>query len=287
MAYAIMYMPFRLRKEENMLDTVLIIIIFILGIYFGSFFTLATYRLPKKENITHKHSYCPSCNHKLGAFDLVPVFSYIFLGGKCRYCSKPIGSRYFLFEILTGLIFVVFAISLKINLYVVNTNTIIYFAIAILYFSSLFILAGIEIEKAIIQKSVLIYGVLVSLVYMIYSYTLIKTNVYEYVIYLSIMIVLLCVDTIFLKKNLKYNYWIQIIILILYMLIFSGKYITIYTILLAVLSIGTKNILQLFKRKKTKLVKENKKTPIAFYLCVSNIITIITMNFITNYIMIN
>ena len=91
-----------------------VVILFFMGIYFGSFFTLATYRLPKKENITHKHSYCPNCNHKLGIFDLVPVFSFLRLGGKCRYCKHPIGIRYILFEILTGIVFVLFGLSLKI-----------------------------------------------------------------------------------------------------------------------------------------------------------------------------
>ncbi len=268
-----------------MLQTLLLIIIFILGIYFGSFFTLATYRLPKKEDITHKHSYCPNCNHKLGALDLVPVFSYIFLKGKCRYCKNQIGSRYFLFEILTGLVFVLFSISLNIDIYSLNINTIIYFIIVILYFSSLFILAGIEKEKEIIQKSVLIYGIFISLVYMIYSYTLIKTNVYEYVIYLSFMIILLLLDTKLLKKDLKYNYWIQVLILILYMLIFTGAYYTIWTIILAILSIGIKNILQFFKIKKSKIAKEKRISPIGFYLCVSNIIVVIFMNFIVNYLM--
>lgn len=266
-----------------MLETVLLVIIFILGIYFGSFFTLATYRLPKKEDITHTHSYCPSCNHKLGILDLIPVLSYIFLGGKCRYCNKPIGIRYFLFEIITGLVFVLFAISLKIDVYNLKLSIIIYFALAILYFCSLFILAGIEKEKGSIEKSVLVYGVFVSLVYMIYSYTLINTNVYEYVIYLSFMIVLLFMDIYLLKKNLKYNYWIQILILILYMLIFSGTYITIYTVVLAILSIGIKNILQYIKQSKSKIMKEQKRSEIAFYLCVSNILAIIVINFIGNY----
>lgn len=266
-----------------MLEIVLLIIIFILGIYFGSFFTLATHRLPKKENITYKHSYCTNCNHKLGALDLMPIFSYIFLGGKCKYCKKSIGARYLLFETLTGIVFVLFAISLNINVYNLSINTIIYFILSILYFSSLFILEGIEKEKGIIQKSVLIYGVFVSLVYMIYSYTLTKTNVYEYVIYLSFMIVLLFFDTKLLKKKLKYNYWIQILILILYMLIFTGVEYTILTIVLAILSIGLKNIIYFFKTKKSKMVKQNKTSPIAFYLSISNIIVIILMNFIINY----
>ena len=53
-------------------------IIFLIGAFFGSFFTLAVYRIPKKEDILVKHSYCPNCNHKLGLLDLFPIFSYIF-----------------------------------------------------------------------------------------------------------------------------------------------------------------------------------------------------------------
>ncbi len=266
-----------------MIETFLLIIIFVLGIYFGSFYTLATYRIPKHENITHKHSYCPSCNHKLGILDLIPVFSYLFLRGKCRYCKKDIGIRYFLFEILTGIVFVLFAISLKIDIFNLNLNIVIYFILAILYFTSLFIIGGIDKEKKIIPKSVLIYGVFVSIIYMIYSYTLTKTNVYAYVIYLCFMIILLFLDLKLLKKNLKYNYYIQVLILILYMLIFSGTYIVIYTIIFAILSIGFKNILLYFKRSKSKVIVTNIKTPIGFFLCVANIVVIIVANFIANY----
>ncbi len=266
-----------------MLETILLIIIFILGIYFGSFFTLATYRLPKGEDITHTHSYCPNCNHKLGILDLIPVFSYLFLRGKCRYCKNKIGIRYFLFEILTGIVFVLFTLSLKIDVYNLNINILIYLILIILYFCSLFILAGIEKEKNIIEKKVLFFGVLVSLVYMIYSYTLININVYEYVIYLIFMIILLFMDVHVLKKRLKYNYWIQISILILYILSFSGAYITIYTVVLSLLSIGIKNILQIFNRNKIKVIKQQKTNQIAFYLCISNILVMIITNFLINY----
>ena len=55
------------------------IIIFITGTLFGSFCTLAVYRIPRGEDIILKNSYCPNCNHKLGILDLFPVLSYIFL----------------------------------------------------------------------------------------------------------------------------------------------------------------------------------------------------------------
>lgn len=50
-------------------------------------------------------SHCASCGHQLVTADLVPLFSYIFLLGKCRYCKKPISSRYFFIETITGLLF--------------------------------------------------------------------------------------------------------------------------------------------------------------------------------------
>ena len=66
------------------MDIFLYIIIFIMGTLFGSFYTLAIYRIPNKIDITHTHSFCPNCNHKLGFFELIPVWSYLILRGKMQ-----------------------------------------------------------------------------------------------------------------------------------------------------------------------------------------------------------
>ena len=110
------------------METFFYIIIFIIGSLFGSFYTLAVYRIPKRQDITHTHSYCPNCNHKLGLLDLFPIFSYIFLGGKCRYCKEKIRPRYLILEILSGIMFVLLAYTLKINAYTLNLQQIILFA---------------------------------------------------------------------------------------------------------------------------------------------------------------
>ena len=60
-------------------------------------------------------SHCQNCNHKLQAKDLIPIFSFLILRGKCRYCRKPISARIFLIEILTGLIFAGAFFSLGFN----------------------------------------------------------------------------------------------------------------------------------------------------------------------------
>lgn len=85
----------------------------ILGLCFGSFATAMIARIPAGESwigSTSKpeRSACPHCNHKLGVFDLVPLFSWLFLRGKCRYCRHPIGISYPLIELATMLLCVAF-----------------------------------------------------------------------------------------------------------------------------------------------------------------------------------
>lgn len=86
------------------------ICIFVIGTLFGSFFSLATYRLPRHQDILVKRSYCPTCKHNLNFFDLIPILSYIFSKGKCRYCKEKISIRYLLLEISNGIMFLVFFI---------------------------------------------------------------------------------------------------------------------------------------------------------------------------------
>lgn len=81
---------------------------FVIGTLFGSFFSLATYRIPRHQDIVIKRSYCPNCNHNLGFFDLIPILSYIFCGAKCRYCKKKISIRYLLLEVSNGIVFLIF-----------------------------------------------------------------------------------------------------------------------------------------------------------------------------------
>ena len=89
-------------------------ILFAIGVVIGSFCTLAVYRIPLKKDITHERSFCPNCGHKLSFFDLIPILSYIFLKGKCRYCKNHIRIRYIILEIVAG--FVMLALGFSINI---------------------------------------------------------------------------------------------------------------------------------------------------------------------------
>lgn len=79
------------------------IVIFLYGIVIGSFLNVCILRVPLKESIAKERSHCMSCGGQLKWYDLVPLFSYLFLGGKCRYCKAKISIQYPLVEAINGL----------------------------------------------------------------------------------------------------------------------------------------------------------------------------------------
>lgn len=81
------------------------ILVLVFGLVIGSFLNVCIYRIPRKESVVTVPSHCPDCNTKLKPYDLIPVFSYLFLKGKCRYCSAKISIRYPLVESLNALLF--------------------------------------------------------------------------------------------------------------------------------------------------------------------------------------
>ncbi len=89
------------------MEKIYLILFFILGTIFGSFYTVVGYRLCKKESIVFPRSHCPNCNHKLTPLELIPIISYIFLGCKCKQCKKKIPIFYPLVELFTGILFTV------------------------------------------------------------------------------------------------------------------------------------------------------------------------------------
>jgi leader peptidase (prepilin peptidase)/N-methyltransferase len=82
-----------------------ILFVLLTGLTFGSFITLASYRLPLGEDIVVKPSRCPACEHTLGFKDLWPVLSWLCSRGKCRYCKVRVSARYPLTELATAGVF--------------------------------------------------------------------------------------------------------------------------------------------------------------------------------------
>lgn len=130
------------------MEVYIYISLFIVGLCFGSFFNVVGLRLSAGQSIHKPRSHCPKCGHVLSWYELIPVFSYIYLGGKCRTCKSHISPKYLIFELLTGILFMlsyaVFGYSGEL--------------LVSLFFVSLFIIICVsDLEYMLIEDSVIIF----------------------------------------------------------------------------------------------------------------------------------
>ena len=130
-------------------------LIFITGLIIGSFFNVVIYRLPRGESVITPPSHCPSCNTRLKAVDLIPVLSYIFYKGKCRYCGAKISLQYPLVELLTAIlylsVYIRFGFSLEGFIY-------------LFLFSLLITISFIDLNEKIIPNLISYSGIIIGLI---------------------------------------------------------------------------------------------------------------------------
>lgn len=261
-------------KEKNM-DIFVYILLFIIGTLFGSFYTLAVYRIPKRQDITHTHSYCPKCNHKLGFLDLIPIFSYVFLRGKCRYCKEKIRPRYFLLEALSGTLFVLIAFLMGLTIETLNYTKIAEFCFLVLYITFIILICGIDKENRKIDKLVSVYGIVISIMYMVYLCIVEQANIYRYGIYLILYIIILFFDTITLKKYAQNSYVTGILLMIITMTVFTNEYITGCSIIFTLLAIFFYLVIYKIKEKRRKGKRTERQIAgelsIGFFLGICNV----------------
>lgn len=100
-----------------------IILFFIVGLNIGSFLNVLSVRMDNLNTVWNTRSHCPKCKKTLAWYDLVPLFSFIFLRGKCHYCKKPISWQYPMVELGTGLLFLLlfakYGLSLSLLFYAI------------------------------------------------------------------------------------------------------------------------------------------------------------------------
>lgn len=130
------------------METLYLIIFFILGTLLASFYTVIGLRLPRKENFITNHSYCDTCKHQLKLYDMIPIISYLILLGKCRYCNNKIDPVSTYMELFTGILFAlayyIFGFSWEL-------------AIALGIVSMLIILSVSDLNYLIIPDEILIF----------------------------------------------------------------------------------------------------------------------------------
>lgn len=123
------------------MDTVYVVVYavfaFLLGSVIGSFLNVVILRTPLKQSIITEPSHCFSCGHRLAWYDMFPIFSWLFLRGRCRYCKKPYSPRYMIFEAITAVLyclaFLIFGFKLQL-------------AYSAVLFAVLVVLSGVDID---------------------------------------------------------------------------------------------------------------------------------------------
>lgn len=133
------------------------IMVFLFGITIGSFLNVCIFRLPAGESLTKKNSHCMTCGTPIKWYDLIPVFSWLFLRGKCRACGSKISGRYILVESLTGIIF-----TLTFMRFDVIETGIIYPALVCLFLAGVIVIGFEDYDTQEMTVSVLVYLVLVA-----------------------------------------------------------------------------------------------------------------------------
>jgi leader peptidase (prepilin peptidase)/N-methyltransferase len=134
---------------------VYIAILFLFGIAIGSFINVVVDRIPRGQSIVTPRSYCAECKHDLAPKDLIPLFSYIWLRGRCRYCGVAVPIRLFLVELATGALFIFLFFFYGINWQL---------AFAIFYSSILICLLLIDLEHGILPNIIILVGIAVGMV---------------------------------------------------------------------------------------------------------------------------
>ena len=131
------------------------IVVFIFGTMIGSFLNVVIYRIPKGESIVFPASKCQSCQTPLKWYHNIPIFSWLFLGGKCGFCKAPIAKQYPIVEFLTGIIFT--ALYFKLGL-------VWYLPFAAASFAALFALVMIDFKYMAVPDNVNFAALLFALV---------------------------------------------------------------------------------------------------------------------------
>ena len=136
--------------------------IFLVGIIFGSFFNVCIYRIPRSESIIFPPSHCTNCGMKLKWYELLPVFSWVFLGGKCHTCKRKISIQYPLVELSTGILFL-----LLIQKFGFSGQAISY----VFLVSLLIIITVIDLQHQIIPDELIIVGAITGVLLSLIKFT--------------------------------------------------------------------------------------------------------------------
>lgn len=142
-------------------DVTLPVLVFIFGALIGSFLNVCIGRIPEGESVVTPPSHCPKCKTPIRFYDNVPLFSFIFLGGRCRACREPISLRYFAVELMMGL----FSLALF-RWFGVGFS----FVVGFVFIAALIVISFIDLAVRIVPDVISLPGVVLGLVFSAIGY---------------------------------------------------------------------------------------------------------------------
>lgn len=239
------------------MNIILYMIFFLTGITSGYYCSLIANEIPKKLDLK-RTNYSKNYNESLAS-----KLTYTLIGGVSS---------------------VVLANTLNISVSSYDISSIIIYIFGMIYISILVLIGGIDKNYSKINKSVLAFGVVSSILYMIYLFVIDLSSVNLNIKYLFVYMILLLVDAFLLRKFAKDSYLINLLILISIISVYSNFIILVYTLILAMISIMLYTIILKSQQRKNGNKKiKIPEIPIGFFIASSNIIVLFMVRIFESY----
>lgn len=143
------------------------VFLFLAGTFFGSFLNVIVDRLPRKETIIKGRSRCEICKKELAWYDLIPLFSFLLLKGKCRYCHKKLSLYYPVIELSTGILFATIYIFVISSFPIFNSQLLISLAYYLFIASCFIVIFFEDLRFGIIPDKVVFPAIIVTFFYLL------------------------------------------------------------------------------------------------------------------------
>ena len=239
------------------MNIIFYMILFIIGIVVGGYWAIKSSEIPKELDM-QKIYYSNKPNE-----ELISKITYILIGG---------GSS------------VVLANILRVDFLKFDISNLIIYIFGMMYISTLVLIAGIDRNYLKIDKKLIAFGIIASIVYMIYLFMVELTSIYLSTIYFSIYMILLVIDSFLLRKYAKDSYIVNLLMLLAIMLVFTDLKTLTYTLVMAVIAIGLYTVLLKIQQKRNGNKKiKLKEIPIGYFVAASNVIVLFMIRIFENY----
>ena len=268
------------------MNILIYLIVFIIGTYFGTFVLYTINSITIKEKNKDEKFTCKYCNNTLSIIEMIPVFSYIFLRGKCKHCGKKIDSNYLLIEFLMGIISLGIYISIHGIWNTMSISLLTEYLFMMIFIITLCIIAGVDKKSKKVYRPILFIGIFVGFIHLGYLYinnNIALINIHKYISFF----VIFCILSFITYNNhfIEYKYLLELLSLCIYINMFEISEVFLITSVLTMIFLVLNVAIKKHKMKIDKnsvLVENNIKLdiPIAYWLCISNIIAIIIQGII-------